>query len=184
MYLKLCYDIYARIPGPHTMPYACYNGRTSEIIPGMSAHLESISSFLQPFRDLKGIICFNAHIRWECLGMLLMLQLLNIVWFGMILKVIGGILTGGKPEDVRSDDEEGIVGEENFEVTVGKRITDLSICVGPAVEADSERKLLTGPAREHALQSPRATITTRMGGLKNAENRKKLLSRIGCDEPV
>jgi acyl-CoA-dependent ceramide synthase len=183
MYLKLCYDIWVDVPGPRTMLFGCYNGATSELIPDMPAQPDKFAHLLWPFQNLDGVICLNQQVKYIFLGMLLSLQTLSIIWFGMILKVIAGMLMGVKVEDVRSDDEGEVEVEENGgEVTERRQmnVTDLNICVGGGEE--------TGVGRpEKLISSPKPRVSSITSGrrrLGGAENRKELLSRIGCEKPI
>jgi very-long-chain ceramide synthase len=182
MYLKLCYDIYTDVPGPTTMLFGCYNGSTNELIPDMPAHPDYFSHLLLPFKNIDDVICLNTQVKYIFLGMLLLLQSLSLVWFGMILKVVTGILTGGKAEDTRSDDEDGAY-ESVDEVEVEKKsrqmnVTDLNVCVGSGSEVSSG---ITGVS---TMTRPNPRVTTGRRMLMDAENRKELLARIGCDKPI
>lgn len=182
MYLKLCYDIYTDVPGPTTMLFGCYNGSTNGLIPDMPAQPDYFSHLLRPFQDLDGVICLNTEVKYIFLGMLLLLQTLSLIWFGMILKVITSIIMGGKAEDTRSDDE-GEVDADGEEVGVEKKrrpvnVTDLNVCVGGGSELSNG---LTGLS---TMTSPRPRVTTGRRRLMDAENRKELLARIGCEKPI
>jgi hypothetical protein len=59
-----------------------------------SSHFEANSYF--PFGIIESI----------CVGSLYVLAVLNAFWFYLILKVLHGVVTKGKAEDVRSDDED------------------------------------------------------------------------------
>lgn len=182
MYLKLCYDIYIDVPGPTTMFFGCYNGSTSEMIPDMPAHPDYFSHLLQPFKNLDGVICLNTGVKYIFLGMLLLLQTLSLIWFGMIVKVITGVLKGGKAEDTRSDDEEdGDADGEEVDVEKKRRpmnVTDLNVCVGGGSDMSSG---MTGML---TVTSPKPRVTTGRRRLIDAENRKELLARIGCEKPI
>ncbi len=181
MYLQLCYDIYRDVPGPDTMLYGCYSGTTNELLTDIPAHPDYFSHLFWPFQNLDGVICLNSEVKWIFLGMLGFLQLLSIIWLGMIIKVVAGILMGGNAEDTRSDDE----GEEDevgagIEPEVEKRqrpkdVTDLNVCVGSNSSSDMDKgSVVLSP-------KPRATSTRRR--LMAADNRKELLGRIGCEKP-
>jgi hypothetical protein len=92
------------------------------------------------------------------------------------------ILTGGKAEDTRSDDED-VVYEIVDEDEVQKKsrqmnVTDLNVCVGSGSEVSSE---MTGMS---AMTTSNPRVTTGRRRLMDAENRKALLARIGCDKPI
>ena len=168
MYLKLCWDIYTDVPGPTTMAFGCYNGATNKLL-DMPAQPDYLSHLFWPFQDLDGAICLNTEVKYIFLGMLLLLHTLSMIWFGMILKVIWGVLIGGKAEDTRSDDE----GEETE-----LKIEDLNVCVGGGSDISSE---MLGTS---TMASPKTRPTTVRRRLMDAENRKELLARIGCEKPI
>jgi acyl-CoA-dependent ceramide synthase len=168
MYLKLCWDIYTDVPGPTTMAFGCYNGATNKLL-DMPAQPDYLSHLFWPFQDLDGAICLNTEVKYIFLGMLLLLHTLSMIWFGMILKIIGGVLIGGKAEDTRSDDE----GEETE-----LKIEDLNVCVGGGSDISGE---MLGTS---TIASPKTRPTTVRRRLMDAENRKELLARIGCEKPI
>ena len=178
IYLKLCYDIYTDVPGPTTMLYGCYNGSTSELIEDMPAHPDYIFHLLRPFQHLDGSICLNVEVKYIFLGMLLILQALALTWFAMILKVVYGIMIGGKANDVRSDNEVESDEEVNLEQKRLMNITDLNSCVSSGI---AERQCELG---EGTTKSPKTVVTTAKEAYRHTENRKKLLSRIGCEKSI
>jgi very-long-chain ceramide synthase len=180
MYLQLCYDIYRDVPGPDTMLYGCYSGTTNELLTDIAAHPDYFSHLLWPFRDLDGVICLNAEVKWLFLAMLGFLQLLSMIWFGMIIKIVAGILMGGNAEDIRSDDEEDEEVDAGIEPEVEKTqrpmdVTDLNVCVGGSSTGEIDKAPV--------VLSPRPKPTSTRRRLMAAENRKELLGRIGCEKP-
>lgn len=102
-----------------------------------------------------------------------------MIWFGMIVKVIVGMLMGGSAEDTRSDDEADVEGtasgvDEDEKNSRPMDVTDLNVCVGGS-DGDVNKNMVT------LSPKPRATTTRRR--LMDAENRKELLGRIGCEKP-
>lgn len=189
MYLQLCWDIYKDVPGPDTMLFGCYSGKTSQLIPDMPAQPDYFSHLFWPLMDVEGPICLNNQVKWIFLGMLLMLQTLSLIWFGMIVRVIAKILMGGNAEDTRSDDEGDEEEEEiqdvkhsTIEAPNGKRdnITDLNVCVGGS--GGNSLEYDTAGSSNGFSRVSRPTSTRRR--LMDAENRKELLARIGCEKPV
>ena len=178
MYLKLCYDIYMDVPGPNTMLYGCYSGATYERLPDMPAQPDYFSHLLWPFQNLEGVICLNGEVKWIFLGMLGLLQLLSMIWFVMVLRVIAGILTGKSAEDTRSDDEGDAEptanGDHDAGIKRSMNVTDLNICVGSSAGEMSQAPLTMS-------SKPRATSARRK--LVNMENKKEMLARIGCEKP-
>jgi acyl-CoA-dependent ceramide synthase len=87
------------------MPYGCYNSKTAALVSSDGgSHI--FANVLQPFNDPSGTVCFNARIRWYFLALLLALQVITIIWFGMIIRVAYGVISGKAAQDSRSDDEE------------------------------------------------------------------------------
>jgi acyl-CoA-dependent ceramide synthase len=72
----------------------------------MTDGLESIES--KCYYDEQGnlVRCFTPRIHWTFISMLLILQVIQLIWLGMILRVVAKILKGGSAEDTRSDDED------------------------------------------------------------------------------
>jgi acyl-CoA-dependent ceramide synthase len=129
---------------------------------------------------MDGVICLNSEVKWLFLGMLGFLQLLSMIWFGMIISVVAGIIMGGNAEDIRSDNEEDIEADATRESDVEKKhkpmeVTDLNVCVGGNTSSEMDKSpVVLSP-------KPRSTSTRRR--LMAAENRKELLGRIGCEKP-
>jgi very-long-chain ceramide synthase len=166
------------------MQYGCYSGATDALLPEIPAQPDHLGHLFWPFRDLDGAVCLNREVKWIFLGMLLMLQVLSMIWFGMIINVIVSILRGGSAEDTRSDGEEEDDDEEidiqvyDERVRKGRpmNVTDLNVCVDGGSSA-------TGSNRRIGALSPKPTTVTRRS-LLDGEKRKELLARIGCDKPV
>lgn len=184
------------------MLYGCYDGATSKMIPHMPARPDSFAHLFWPFQSLDGVICLNTEVKYIFLGMLLLLHTLSLIWFVMILKVIGGILLGKSAEDIRSDDEGG-----------EKTLDDLNPCTGvgaePNVHLPAETSTMTsrlgheldllnpctgvgstmaeipvsgGLTKSRAKSKDRPTSTRRR--LMDTENRKEFLAKIGCEKPI
>ena len=101
LYMLVCYSLYAHIP--QMIQYGCYNGSVTDMsgpfpIPNDWDHLT------QPFRDPVGLVCWNDNIKWTFLGMLLALQCVLLVGFGMILRAAYNVLPGHGAHDTVTDD--------------------------------------------------------------------------------
>jgi hypothetical protein len=134
MYLQLCYDIYLDVPSPDTLIYGCYSGTTNELLINIPAHPNNFSYLFWPFQNLDGVICANEEVKWLFLAMLGFLQLLSMIWFGMIIKIAAGILMGGTAKDTRSDDEDDREVDAEIAPEVEKKqrpmdMTDLNACI-------------------------------------------------------
>lgn len=173
IYNSLCYSIYRDIP--RVMPFACYSGQDQEL----DTNPERLSSswrYLEPFFDQKGTICFDRSVKWVFLGLLLMLQLLSIVWFGMIVRVALSVLKGEGASDTRSGDE-----DESDEIddicdevySNGKPTPTSSATISSKGKATGSEP----PPRQTGLFQ-RGTGRIRVPG---SRDRKELIGRVGCN---
>ena len=108
--------------------------------------------------------------------MLLSLQVILLVWFGMIMRVAWKVIQGGEGEDPRSDDE----GEEE-EDDEPARTKEPFIEVPPleeevGVESINLNNRKASPARRFRKGAGTAS------GVTLHSDRKELLGRIGCDK--
>ncbi|KAI4148261.1 MAG: hypothetical protein L6R39_002847, partial [Caloplaca ligustica] len=101
-YLTVCYSIYAEIPQEIT--YGCYRGSNADLQGPLDVP-DDFNHIIQPFRDPEGLVCWNNNVKWAFLATLLALQVILLIWFGMIVRVALKVLRGGEAEDSRSDDE-------------------------------------------------------------------------------
>lgn len=180
-YMIVCYSIYAHLPV--VIDFGCYEGKNGSLTgpfppPNRFAHL------LDPFRNPEGVVCFNDGINWGFLGALLFLQGIQVMWFGMILRVAVSVLRGGKADDTRSDDE----GDEDDEVEekIIRTIEELDDLPTPppyeeevGVEAINFKGRRTSNASRYRKSSGGGTTST-----SHSIDRKELLGRIGCDKGV
>ncbi|KAH9219895.1 protein transporter of the TRAM superfamily, partial [Leptodontidium sp. 2 PMI_412] len=191
LFLQLLWNTYKDVPGERTMLYGCYNGATSQRIQHIPAQPDYFSHLLWPFQDLEGVICLNSEVKYIFLGMLFLLHTLSSIWFVMILKVIAGIFSGKSAEDIRSDDEGGQqeespienlnpctgVGSSTPASRFGSSLDQLNPCTGDGKEVNDT-------LMEASNMSKRPEPATARRRLIVAENRKELLSRIGCEKPI
>lgn len=186
LYLLVCYSVYAHIPLEIT--YGCYWGSASNL-QGPISPPDLFSHLFQPFRDPEGLICWDNKIKWAFLTVLIALQVLLLIWFGMILRVAYKVLRGGEAEDSRSDDEleegnderesdspekEEDMSNEHEEVLAIKVPRPLEEEVGvEAINLSSSRKSSSRRFRKGGGTASGVTIPS---------DRKELLGRIGCDK--
>ncbi|KAI9802581.1 MAG: sphingosine N-acyltransferase lag1 [Piccolia ochrophora] len=178
-YLMVCWSVYTDVPA--AMPYGCYSGTTGERT-GPAPETYALYNIFQPLRDPSGTVCFNKEIKYTFLTMLLALQVITLMWFGMILRVAWRVVNGGTAEDSRSDDEGD--GEEADSVADAKDPLRVRDAVDPApleqevgVEAIN-LKGRTSPARRYRKAASSSSGVT----LPGHSDRKELLGRIGCDK--
>lgn len=185
-YLLVCYSIYADIP--KEIIYGCYYGSNGHLH-GPIEPPDSFGHLTQPFRDPEGLVCWNNGIKWAFLAMLLSLQVVLLVWFGMILRVAWKVVQGGEAEDSRSDDE-GECSDEEADAHEGKEQT----CKGKHVSAILDRPPLEEEVGVESMNlcgqrpmSPTRRYRKVVGSatgvkLPGHSDRKELLGRIGCDK--
>lgn len=130
--------------------------------------------YFDPFFDQKGTICLDKNIKSIFLGLLLMLQVLSIVWFGMIIKVALSVLKGEGANDTRSGDEdEGGEDEEEDEANMYEIHAN-----GKPIQSVNGKALASGTEAP-----PRQTGLFQRGGIRvpGSKDRKELIGRVGCN---
>jgi very-long-chain ceramide synthase len=193
LYLTVCRSIIVDVP--KAMPYGCFASTTGQQVStdGGSAVLANV---LQPFNDPDGLVCFNPVIRYGFLGLLLALQILTLIWFGMIMKVAYSVVRGKAAQDSRSDDEDDMEEEDEYEETeplsdsydpeakgawaepvrddaAASKHPQVGDSAGvPQQGGRGRNRVAAGPARTSAISIP------------GHGDRKELLGRIGCDKPT
>lgn len=157
-------------------------------------------NIIQSFKNPGGVVCYNWRIKYGFLGLLMALQVLTLIWFGMIVKVAYGVITGKGAQDSRSDDEaasDGDDGDEGAveEVEVVDPVLEHSSAVLSARHKSKERERSVEEARDvkRASPGPSAAAGKRKGRGRGARasgisipghgDHKELLGRIGCDKP-
>ena len=162
IYVSLCWSIYRDVP--KVMPYGCYLGST-----GVAQDPAKLSNwrYIEPFFDQSGTICLDRRTKWVFLSLLLMLQLLSLVWFGMVIRVAYGVLKGAAADDSRSDDE------EEDEKNDSCRLTSKAIDSPPPKSRISAAE--PGQIQPEFFQ--------RGGRLRmpRSRDRKELIGRVGCN---
>lgn len=171
IYPNLCWSIYRDVP--RVMPFACYSGETME----METDQSKLSRwrYFEPFFDQKGTICLDRNVKWIFLGLLLMLQVLSIVWFGMIIKVAFSMLKGEGASDTRSGDEDD--GEEDEEENEEEEECEVRSNGKPTKSANGKAMTTSSEA------PPRQTGLFQRGGIRvpGSRDRKELIGRVGCN---
>jgi very-long-chain ceramide synthase len=146
LYGMVWYSIYAHIP--QEIRYGCYRGSVENLegpipVPNDWDHL------VQPFKNPVGLVCWNNNIKWSFLIMLGCLQVILIIWFGMIVRVAYKVISGQGAEDTRSDDEDDDDEEEDDEIEDQKRPLDhehkAQLLVDPQQEYLETQVLSTDP---------------------------------------
>ncbi|KAF2224337.1 TLC domain-containing protein [Elsinoe ampelina] len=174
IYLAICWSIHSDVP--KVMPYGCYDLSTGTKLSSNGGD-KIWWNVLHAYRGGEGDVCFNNNIRVSFLGLLLALQGLTVIWFGMIVRVVYGVLTGKGADDTRSDDE-----DEGEEEEVQEKINDKKVAFkAPKEEEVGVEELRfsrrsTPPARTKKSKSRASGIS-----IPGHSDHKELLGRIGCD---
>jgi very-long-chain ceramide synthase len=211
-YLTVCWSIYADVPT--TMPYGCYDSVTgAKLTSSPSTSLSAseatlpanggtsiIPHIMQSFQNPGGIVCFNPQIRYSFLALLLGLQVITLLWFGMILKVAWKVISGEGADDTRSDDEgddeEEEVGHESetekgiqksMAASTGRSLAAVGspgpVTGAPLEEEVGVEELHLGRRASPGVRVRRNGNTGRAAAMSTTRDRKELLGRIGCDGP-
>lgn len=132
--------------------------------------------YFDPFFDQKGTICLDRNIKSIFLGLLLMLQVLSIVWFGMIIKVALSLLNGKGANDTRSGDEDE--GDEEKEEEEEEEEECEVLSNGKPTQSASRKNMASGNEAP-----PRQTGLFQRGGIRvpGSRDRKELIGRVGCN---
>lgn len=197
IYMMVCRSMFTEIP--HVMKQGCYDSTTGEMISknGGSAVWWNV---MQPFDRPGGTICYNNNIRIAFTSLLMALQVLTLIWFGMIIRVAYGVLSGKGAEDSRSDDEgedeeyeEIEYYEDNVKSYDGiNEIVTQTIALPIEEDVNAEemnlglRRKSTSPTTASTpRRSTRRTGSARATALSipGHSDKKDILGRIGCDKP-
>ena len=171
LYLQLCWSIYRDVPAE--MNYGCYSGTTAEMLT-TDGYPDQWQYLFSPFLDIDGPICMNRTIKWIFLSYLMSLQVLSLIWFGMIVRVAVGVLRTGNAEDTRSDEE-----DEGVESPGQVQVSSKDGSAGTTIAADSA-------SADWRRANSSSNMRPRGRGRLPLEqsDRKALLGRIGCDKPT
>ena len=175
LYMVVCYSIWFHVPG--IIPHGCFWG-SNQNLQGPTDFPHDLDHLTQPFRNSEGLICFDNSIRLTFLGMLLSLQAILLIWFGMIMRVAWKVIQGGEAEDSRSDDE-----EEAEDAQPQPTVFSSTRCIGSlpleeevGVEAINLNGRKSSPGRRYRKGGGTAS------GVTLHSDPKELLGRIGCDK--
>jgi acyl-CoA-dependent ceramide synthase len=198
LYLMVCYSVWAHTPD--IMPTGCFRrGESGAVVGPLDPPTDrGVTYLLEPLWDSEGLFCYNETVKWSFLSMLLFLQALTLIWFGMIVRVAVKVLKGSAAEDVRSDDEGEEEGEGEGE---GEGVEEHgSVVDGPAEYQEGGDAAAARPPLEQEVgveeldlkgweRRQRQGVSTRRSAttgvsLPGHSDRKELLGRIGCEKQV
>ncbi|KAI9812776.1 MAG: sphingosine N-acyltransferase lag1 [Pycnora praestabilis] len=169
------------------IPHGCYTGRAGEVV-GPYSVPDKFDHLIQPFLNPEGTICWTNFTRWSFLSLLLFLQGMTLVWFGMIMRVAYKFIKGEEAHDSRSDDEDEEETEDdeaNMEKEAEADAVDETrdFFEAPPLEEEVGVEAInlkdrTSPARRFRKGGGSSSGVT----LPGHSDRKELLGRIGCDK--
>lgn len=189
----VCWSVYTQ--SPFALPPGCFHGEAGSVtgpfpVPdttGLSIfETGRWSHLLDPFINPgSGTVCMTEGIKWAFLSYLLFLEVIMLVWFGMIIKVIIRVLNGAGADDVRSDAEEEVEDEE--EKAVESDAIEQPRGIEEEVGADaidfSNWQRRRGLARSTSAGS--GSVGSSSGvTIPGHSDRKEFLNRIGCEKQI
>ena len=159
--------------------FGCYRGSTGHMegpfeVPNKFMHL------LEPFQDPKGTICQTNVTTYAFVALLVFLQVILLVWFVMIIRVAARVLRGESADDIRSDDEEEEMEDEesgNWHVTEQKPYIEV-----PPLEEDVGVEGINLSGRKASSSKIFRRAHGASSGVSLPSDKKELLGRIGCDK--
>lgn len=191
------------------MPYGCYDAVTGAQTSNDGGS-DILSNVMHAYTNTGSDVCFNSRIHYGFLSLLLVLQVLTIIWFGMICRVAYGVLCGRGAEDSRSDDE----GDEDEDEEIENQFADDKIIDFVAQKEPELALLRDQPLEEEvgveelrfnnikkkgangvavaaaAAAAASSTVPARRSkgrasgiSIPGHGDHKELLGRIGCDKP-
>lgn len=178
LYVAVCYSVWAH--SDEMVPYACFSGSNPDPSRPLDApESHGLSYLLDPLLSNDGLLCYNNAVKWCFLSALLFLQGITLFWFGMIIKVAVGVLSGKGAEDTRSDDEM----EEGEEESGGEWEEEEEEAPPLEQEVGVEGIDLKGWERRTGVKRQAVAVASGVS-LAGHSDRKELLGRIGCEKQV
>lgn len=161
-----------------------------------------LHTFKTPSPDT--LVCFGNGTKNVFLGLLLALQVLLLIWFGMIVNVAYNVLVGKGADDSRSDDEndeneEDLIDEveelDSAAVHFAAKQGLAQAHMHPMMQFQEEEVGVEGLSTVRTASVRRTSPVTRSKTRRSVAGRasgisiaghsdhKELLGRIGCDKP-
>lgn len=186
LFLMVVWSIYVTLPA--MIPFTCYNVNTGAQAEPTWYSESILHNMLQPFLHPADPICWNTGMQNTFLGTLLTLQVITLIWFGMILRVAIKVIKGNNADDSRSDeeDEEMEADERILESieTAGENMTEKGYSESARfIEEDVGVNAINFKGRASPARRIRKGPASASGvTLPGHSDRKELLGRIGCDK--
>ncbi|KAI9811574.1 MAG: sphingosine N-acyltransferase lag1 [Thelocarpon impressellum] len=181
LFPAVIYSVWAHVP--LEIASGCYAGRDHDMV-GPFPPTGRYMHLLEPFRDPAGVVCWDDGIKWAFLIMLCALQLMALIWFGMIVRVALRVVQGGKAEDSRSDDEADEEDEDAYEADEARSVGDIGDALElPPLEEEVGVEAINLKGRASSTRRYKKAASSTSGAtLPGHSDRKDLLGRIGCDK--
>ena len=172
-YLAVCYSILIDVP--KQIQFGCYWGSNANL-QGPVDPPDGYGYLLEPFLNPEGLLCQTTGVTVTFLSMLLLLQIILLIWFGMILNLAWKVVSGNAIGDPRSDTEEEDETAIQFDCSLKEDKMPLPIEEEVGVEDLSLKSRLSKPNRVFRK------VPGTSSGVSLSHDRKELLGRIGCDK--
>ncbi|KAL5335184.1 TLC domain-containing protein [Aspergillus crustosus] len=188
-YLRTMWSIYTDMY--EEMSVGCYHGPQDRLVGPTPFPSDSWSHTLEPFRSPSGTICYSNNIRLWFLGALGFLQLITMYWFVLIVRVAIRVVKGQGADDIRSDDDESLDGDQEGEIEIETEKMTIDREKAPA-ELDTFGNTVPGPTcieKDTTIHNATGSNASPVFAGRNLSghinrNRKELLGRIGCEKQV
>ncbi|ATY64411.1 TRAM1 & fumonisin [Cordyceps militaris] len=171
LHILTCWSVYTDLP--RIQKEVCYRGSADNLQGPFAIPTSGWSHLLEPFRDPQGVVCFNNNITYAFLSFLLFLQVMMIMWFTFIVRIVVRMFQGKPAEDVRSNSEAEDSEEQAEDTDEMGRPQYLEM------EVDAEAINWTARASAAQVSSSGSSVHFR-----GHTDRKELLNRIGCGKQI
>ncbi|KAF2134715.1 longevity assurance proteins LAG1/LAC1 [Dothidotthia symphoricarpi CBS 119687] len=189
LFMTVCWSIYAH--ADVYIPHACHLIDKTVVYATDAARYDAAggnqiwANLFSAYRDPNGPVCWMPSIRWYFLALLLSLQVFCCIWFCSIVKVVYKVLEGAGAEDVRSDDDEDELVENDTVLNAANANADSGLSAPPKEEEVGVEALTFARMNGASQRRQNRVSSSRASGISipGHGDRKELLGRIGCDKP-
>jgi very-long-chain ceramide synthase len=179
IYNAVCYSVWAH--SPNIMTLGCFKGQPNALSGPFDPPTDrGVAYLFEPLWDSEGLVCYNDTVKWAFLSLLLFLQAITIVWFGMIVRVAIKVLSGTGAEDSRSDDESDCLREEDEDEDEEFVYEEAR----PPLEEEVGVEQIDLKGWERRTGVKRQAVAASGVNIPGHSDRKELLGRIGCEKQV
>ncbi|KAF2868061.1 longevity-assurance protein-like protein [Massariosphaeria phaeospora] len=193
-YPMVCWSVYAHLPT--AIPDGCHLNDKTFIPLNATAEYNAFGgnkiwgNLVSSFTDQYGPVCWSATMRLGFLALLLALQVIMIMWFATIIRIVWKVIRGQSADDMRSDDEGEADDVEEQEDTatilnamnMGTDRIPLEEEVGADDINFTRKNTLNGGVKPYKKQNRRSSTRASGISIPGHGDRKELLGRIGCEK--